>query len=106
MPDGLRNTTNTEPDGSNRNGTVVRPSASRETGAGSIVPVSGRHSSGALPVTRNVHSTASPVGRWLALGAATAGALLVAVTLIGVGEGDPAPLAFGFGLLAWFWGEE
>ena len=37
---------------------------------------------------------------WLVLGASTAGALLVAVTLIGVGQGDPAPLAFGFGLLA------
>lgn len=40
------------------------------------------------------------LGRWLTLGGVTAGALLVSLTLIGVGEGDPAPLAFGFGLLA------
>ena len=40
------------------------------------------------------------LGRWLLLAALTAGALLVSLTLIGVGEGDPASLAFGFGLLA------
>ena len=38
--------------------------------------------------------------QWLILGGATTGALLLAVTLIGIGEGDPGSLAFGFGLLA------
>lgn len=40
------------------------------------------------------------LGRWIGLGVGTAGTLLVALTLIGVGQGDPVPLAFGFGLLA------
>jgi len=38
--------------------------------------------------------------RWVIVGSLTTGALLMGVTLIGVGQGDPAPLAFGFGLLA------
>jgi hypothetical protein len=40
------------------------------------------------------------LARWLALGVLTGGALFVSLTLIGVGDGDPPPLAVGFGLLA------
>ncbi len=38
--------------------------------------------------------------RWIIVGASTTGALLMGVTLIGAGQGDPVSLAFGFGLLS------
>lgn len=43
--------------------------------------------------------TDADLQRWLMLGLGTAGALLVAVMLIGVGQGDAPALAFGYGLL-------
>src|SRR5580658_3913277 len=53
---GWRKTTKTVPHGSRFRGTVVRPSAIVNE-AGSALPVSACHNSGALPVTLKVAST-------------------------------------------------
>src|ERR1700756_1113086 len=55
---GLRNTTNTVPQGSRCRGTVVRLSAIWND-AGSVVPVSACHSSASFPVTRKLASKTS-----------------------------------------------
>lgn len=54
------------------------------------------------PVDRDLYDdgrTDAELQRWLVLGLGTAAALLVAVMLIGVGQGDTPALAFGYGLL-------
>src|SRR5207302_9921358 len=59
-----RNTTNTEPYGSRRSGTVVRPPSARYA-AGSVSPVSGCHSSASFPATRKLAATSAACARWL-----------------------------------------
>ena len=54
LPRASRNTTKNDCAASKRRGTVVRPSREANSGNARICPVSGSHSSGALPDTRNV----------------------------------------------------
>ena len=77
--DGCRNTTNTDPFGSSRNGTLVARSFSVNAIAREICPVSGHQNSGSRPVMRKLavaaisrgsglatkYTSVSPTARWM-----------------------------------------